>query len=241
MSDPTKEQQADPAPEQKPLFSIGTREYDIDAAVSKITNADNHISTLEQERKADKARLEELEAKLKSQSDLEAKLDEALSRLGNPQQGSSNQNTGSTDPVDIQELRNSLLREAVQAASQTTSDLKQQEIQQANTQANIDLAKKKFGDQYEAKLREEASKLGMSDADIQNLAKGGTETFKRLFNLNVQANPSDTSPTGSVRSGFRSSTAPSNLPDPTKAFTAADRVRLMQERLQAKAKQHGLI
>ena len=238
MSDPTNQDNADQA--QKPLFTIGTREYDVDAAVSKITNADNHISTLEQERKADKARLEELEAKLKSQSDLEAKLDEALSKVGQGSQGSSNQSAGSTDPVDIQELRRQVLTEAVKAASETTSQMKQQEIQLANQQANIELAKKKFGDQYEAKLREEAQKLGMSDADIQNLAMGGTETFKRLFNLNTQASPSESSPTGSYRSGFRSSSVPSNLPDPTKAFTPADRVRLMQERLQAKAKQHGL-
>ena len=238
MSDPTNQDNADQA--QKPLFTIGTREYDIDAAVSKITNADNHISTLEQERKADKARLEELEAKLKSQSDLEAKLDEALSKVGQGSQGSSNQSAGSTDPVDIQELRRQVLTEAVKAASETTSQMKQQEIQLANQQANIELAKKKFGDQYEAKLREEAQKLGMSDADIQNLAMGGTETFKRLFNLNTQASPSESSPTGSYRSGFRSSSVPSNLPDPTKAFTAADRTRLMQERLEAKLKQHGL-
>lgn len=242
MSDPTNDnsgQGDQPNTDVKPLFTIGTRDYDVDAAVSKITNADNHISTLEQERKADKARLEELERELEKRQDLEAKLDQALARVGDNSGGSGE--TDSTNPVDIQELRNQVIQEAVRAASETTNSIKQQEIEQQNTLQNIELAKAKFGSDYEAKLRAEASKLGMTDTDIQKLAKGGTETFKRLFDLNTTPASTEAGPNSSVRGSVFTRPVNKDLPDPTKAFRAEDRVRLMQERLEQKAKEKGLI
>ena len=227
---------ADPAgTETKPLFSIGTRDYkDVDDVVNKITNADNHISTLEKERKADKDKIQELEEKLAEMGDQSSKLDTLLDKLGN-----SNSQAGQTDQVDIESLRKQLLEEAKNVSVQTSTALEQQKLAEANTLKNIEIAKKKFGSDYEAKLRDEASVLGYSDQDIQKLAAGDPERFKRLFNLDVTSSPSELSPNAR---GGREIPKPkiTNLPNPANAFNSQGRVNALQARLEAKLKEKGL-
>lgn len=233
MSD--QDNKDNPADQAKPLFSIGTREYDIDSAVNKITNADNHIANLETETAGYKQKIEELEAKLEQQGDLSAKLDAALEKLGTVKDAPA----GPTDSATLESLKAKILEEAVHASTGVVTEFEKQKIAQANTVANIELAKKKFGTEYETKLREEGKLLGYSDEDIQKLAAGDSERFKRLFGLDVSAKPSEVSHQGG---GYRPSHEPviTDLPSPVDAWNNAGRVDAVQQRLKAKLKEKGI-
>lgn len=224
-----------PADQAKPLFSIGTRDYkDVDDVVNKITNADNHISTLETERKADKERIEQLEQKLREKEDQSSKLDDVLNKLG--EQSSQTDQTGS---VDIEALRQDLLKQAADVSVKAATEMEKQKIAQANTATNIEQAKAKFGSDYETKLREEAGKLGYSDEDILKLAAGDAERFKRLFNLDTSPRPSESAPStnGYRPGGYQPKIT--DLPNPSMAFNSTGRVSAVQERLKAKLKEKG--
>ena len=232
MSDNDNNQNAD---QQKPLFSIGNREYDVDAAVNKITSADNHIQTLENERKADKERIEALEAKLAETGDLSAKLDSALEKLNG-----SNQQANQTGSVDLDALRKQVLEEAAKVSADAAVSFEKQKIAEANTIKNIDLAKQKFGTEFETKLREEGAKLGYNDEDIQKLAKGDSERFKRLFNLEVRQTSSEPAPNSGFNARYKPK-PPSDLPSVTGAWNSEGRVNALQERLKAKLKEKNML
>lgn len=225
--------------QQKPLFEVDGRAFNsTDEVVNKIKNADSHISTLEQEREADRKRIQELEQKLQSQGDLTSKLDEALEKLGTARQDSPAEATPS---VDIEALREQLLRETSDVASQTVQQYEASKLKEQNLQTNIEAAKKVLGEQYEQKLREEGSKLGYTDTDIQKLAQGSPEVFKRMFGLNATPKETiDPNPGTQLRQPAHRVPRQEDLPDPTRAWDSHSRVAAMQKHLEAAAKRAGL-
>lgn len=245
MSDQDTKQesgQADPAQQEaKPLFSIGSRQYDVDAAVKKITSADSHIEGLEKETQTYKQRIQELEEKLKGQGDLDSKLDEALQKLGQAQNTQTQQPAGTTTQADYEELRKQILSEAAKIAVDSTQQYEQGKIRDLNMSKNIEAAKRRFGDQYEAKLREEGQALGYDDTVIQKLAEGSPEVFNRLFGLTQKPKDSTVAPNSDLVRRAQDYQKKEPLPDPTKAFDSSSRVTLMQQRLNAKMKEKGLI
>jgi len=246
QSDQTQkaEGQADQAQqEQKPLFNIGDRQYDTDAAIKKIQSADSHISTLENEKKQQEtlmeqqqSRIQELEAELAKKGDLSSKLDQALSNLN------QQTTTEATPPVDLDKLQQDMLQKSQQGTIQAIQQYEQQKVAQSNLSENIQVAQKVLGSDYEAKLREMGSEFGFNDAKIQEIASGSTEFFKRVFGLNkpVQESVAPQQNLSYAQKARDYSLNKSNKPDPTKAFDGHTRTSMMQERLNAKMKEKGL-
>lgn len=228
MSDQTQNPgQADQAEQEapKPLFTVGDRQYTPEDAVKKIQNADNHISTLEQERKADKDRIAALEAELAKMQDLDTKLDSALNTLGQQEK-----TTETTNPVDINKLKEELLKEVADLTLNTVSSVEQTKIANQNRTANIQAAQNVYGSEYETKLRELGQKFGYNDEGIQKLAEGSPELFKQIFGLNQQPKPKVT-PSSSFTGVPSKSNQDKPLKDFTKAWDSNSRVRLMEENL----------
>jgi hypothetical protein len=197
MSDQTLNPQDNPNQGQQgsPLFSVGDRQYDAEAAQKKIINADNHINTIESENATLKQKMLEMQAQL----DQATKLDDALAQLGQ-QQTPAPQPTETPTPVDVEALKADLLRQAQEAANNSVASFQQQQIAGANQNESISAAQKFYGSEYESKLREKGAELGLDDTAIVNMAKGNPVLFKRTFGL--EGNPKVTpNVDGSVNTG----------------------------------------
>lgn len=165
---------------QEPLFKIGDRAYDVDAAQKKIENADNHINTIEQDNATLKQQLADAQARL----DQATKLDEALAKLQGNQMQQQPQPQEQQPHVDVEALKTALLKEAQDAAVNSVSSYRQQEIADANAQDSIGAAQRMFGSDYESKLREKGASLGLDDKAIQSMANSNPALFKQTFGLN---------------------------------------------------------
>lgn len=188
MSDQTPAQTPDQSA-QAPLFTIGDRAYDVEAAQKKILNADNHISTIEQDNQSLKQQLAEAQAKL----DQATKLDDALSKLQGNTMQPQQQTTENQPHVDVEALRTALLKEAQEAATNSVSSFRQQEIAESNSKESIGAAQRMFGSDYETKLREKGASLGLDDTSIVKMAESNPALFKQTFGLTgtpkVHVNP----------------------------------------------------
>jgi hypothetical protein len=182
-----------PNQEDKPLFSVDGRNYDKDAAVKKIESADGFINTLKTEGQEKDARIAQLQAQL----DQATKLEEALASLKS-QSSTEQTTTDKTTPVDTSAIMQQLSEQLKQQVSSTFSEKEMQQKALSNETESMNAAKAVFGSSYNAKLRERASALGMTDSDIVQEAKTNPAKFKELFGLNKKAQASIT-PTGSSK------------------------------------------
>jgi len=92
-TEPEVQAQQEVQQESKPSFVIGDRTYDEEAAAKKITNADNHISTLEAELAQERNRIKELEEKAAKVAEFEKAL-----------QRKSEEATTKSEPVDVEKI-----------------------------------------------------------------------------------------------------------------------------------------
>lgn len=152
-------------------FKVGDREYDVQAAATKIQHADQHISTLESELKALRDQLALTEAQKKAL--------EAMS-VSTPPPAPAPTSAPAFD-------RDTLLAEAEQRVFDKLSRQQQEAVARANLEAATAEAKKVYGDSYQQVLLERGSELGMNKDEIMAFASAKPEAFKRLFNLTTQA------------------------------------------------------
>jgi hypothetical protein len=171
----------------KPLFTVGDREYDVDAAVTKIKSADTFIDTLKNESKQKDQEIANLQAQLDQAKKLEDAL-EALKQKSSQGESNMSDNTGATTTVDIEALKQELLKQAREAATNSVTSFKQQEIAAANQSESVGAAKSRYGSEYETKLREMGAQLGLDDTAIDAMAKSNPALFKQTFGLNSKNN-----------------------------------------------------
>ena len=180
---------------QSPLFKIGDREYDVEAAKTKIEHADKHVQTIE----SDNAQLRQEVEQLKAQVANSSKLDQVLESLQAKQVASpTSTDENTTQSVDKDALIQELLSQ-VETKIEGTLTAKQQQAQLEQTLTEtVSLAQAKFGSEYETVLRTKGQELGLDDAGIQNMAATQPKVFKQLFGLSDTKVPAKGSPTPSV-------------------------------------------
>lgn len=155
---------------QEDWLVIGERKFDKNAAATKITHADNHISKLEQE-------LQDLRSKLElKQAQEEAKL--AMSTQTQSSPTPVVQNTTETSKDGGTEL--------LSQVEQILQKREQEASMKSNLQVATEAARSVYGDAYQQKLEETGKALGLSKADIVELASSKPQAFKQLFGLNIQ-------------------------------------------------------
>ena len=194
MSDHTQEQQQQET-NSTPLFKIGEREYDVESAKTKIEHADKHVQTVESEASELRKKVEQLEAQLANSS----KLDQVLETLQANQVATPTSTEGNTtQSVDKEALMQELLGQIAPKIEETFSARQRQEQLAKSFEDTVKLAQERYGSEYESKLREQGNELGMSDADIREMASTKPEAFKRLFGLKQGKVASQATPQSSV-------------------------------------------
>lgn len=169
-------------PNTTPYLTVGDRVFKSpDDVVSKIQHADNHIQRLEEERQADQEALvkalEQIEA-LKTEASNSSKVDELLTKLNTGGTRTENLNVPSTKDL-VQAVMNELKQGETKAKLQQNLNLSMQK------------AKEAYGDQMISKVKEQAENLGMTLAQVDEMASKAPEAFSRLF-ITQQAVPTRT-------------------------------------------------
>lgn len=177
--------EATTAPVQEDWLVVGERKYDKEAAVTKITHADNHIANLEKElaeaRKLielTKAQKEAKEAMFNSQT-----TQSSQAPIVQPTADSAN---GSQTPELLSQVEQILLAR------------EQEQKKVSNLEASVQAAKAVYGDAYQQKLEEIGSSLGLSKADIKELASSKPQVFRASFGLAANATAPKPSATSTV-------------------------------------------
>lgn len=164
-------------PEEEQWFVVNDRKYDKEAAATKIQHADTHIGKLESELAELRKQLELTTAQQKVKETMEA------STTKQNQQGNESapvQNTTDTTqavkPEDLLSQVESILAQREQEKSKSS-----------NLSTSTELARSTYGDSYQQKLQEIGNELGLSKADIVEMASTKPQAFTRLFGLQSNA------------------------------------------------------
>ena len=161
-------------PAQEDWLVIGDRKYDKEAVVTKITHADSHISNLEKELAETRAKLELTTAQQEAQR--------AMFQSNNQTQSTPTPIVHPTDDSD-----KGGQAELLSQVEQILLAKEQERKQGDNLRSSVEAAKAMFGDAYQQKLEELGSSLGLSKADITELASTKPNVFRASFGLNAQA------------------------------------------------------
>lgn len=175
-----------------------------DAAKSWQASQD-HIKSLESKSQDYEATINSLKQQLEEQASTNDKVDQALELL--KQKEGMMQTTDNTETVDIEALKVELVKQAQEAANNSVTNFERQKIASNNQEESIEAARKYFGDEFESKLREIGSGLGLDDGAIKTMAASNPALFKQTFGLSGKAggNPN---PDGSVNTSLFGTTPP---------------------------------
>lgn len=162
------EQQPQPSEDQS-WFEFNGRKFDKESAKTKIEHAEDHIKRLETENS-------ELR-QVKDQLDKLDKLEQLLQQQPNQQQSPEAQQKQDTPALDVDTLRETLLKDITSQLANKENESRQQ----ANLQQAAEAARSVYGDGYQTKLEQIGKEMDMSKEDIQNLASTNPKAFTRMF------------------------------------------------------------
>lgn len=144
-----------PAEGDKPTsmsFKVGEREYDADAAAKKISAADEHIRKIEEEN-----------AKLRSQAEAAAKLEEALAKLEDMQNRNRNSDDQNQDqPVDVASIVEEKLAAMLNERETAQQTERRKQLAEQTFAETTKQLQEKFGDKVDEEVRAKAEELGIS-------------------------------------------------------------------------------
>ena len=165
---------AAPAPSAAPYLVVGDRAFhDQSAVITKITHADQHIATLENERRTDKAALQAAQQEtvtLKAEIQRLNGLVDALSKTTATPNAGTPAATGSVSKEDL-----------VQGVVQVLDQRQSATVQATNLQSCMTKAQTVLGENYKVLVGEKAKTLGYTYADIDKLASTQPAVFEALF------------------------------------------------------------
>lgn len=163
--------------DQPVTFKVGEREYNVDSAITKITNQDQHISTIEEENANLKAKLEE-----------SLNLEKALQLLKQePQDNSVTPSDQIVDPNQIGEIVKQQLsktleekqeQERLQAAEKLARDTQQNTLTELNSM---------FGDDVDKVIKEYADSEGVRLEDVFSMTSNPIHS--KILIRALKANP----------------------------------------------------
>lgn len=173
-------------PVQEDWLVVGERKYDKEAAVTKITHADNHIANLEKEL-----------AELRKQFELTNAQKEAKEAMLNSQTQTQSSPAPTVQPT-ADSTNGSQTPELLSQVEQILLAREQEQKRASNLEASVQAAKAVYGDAYQQKLEEIGSSLGLSKADIKELASSKPQVFRTAFGLAASAAAPKPSATSTV-------------------------------------------
>jgi hypothetical protein len=173
--------------------SDGRQKYDkVEDALVALQNAQNHITTLEEERKNDRGVIEELKGKDNKVDNLENTLNDLLQK--------KEPKPAETPPPSVKE------EDITELVKRTLSERELEAQKQNNVSSVISKLNEKYGDKAADVVSEKATSLGLTPDKIKALAADSPSTVLALFE---NVTPKEPRPhTGSVRIDTQSNNEP---------------------------------
>ena len=169
------------------LVGEGRKYKDDKALALSRVHADRHIAFVEGEN----AEMREEILRLKQEVNAGAKLQELLDKIDTQQQLTSREPT----PNSNEEMKPALKLDEVE--SLVSSKIQQHE-QQRKEQDNFNQVKAKlterFGSNFKDALKDKSDALGLSDEEVNTMARKNPNLFIKTFDLNVQGETFQTPP-----------------------------------------------
>lgn len=204
---PAVDPQQNPAtdPLQDLLASIkneqGVPKYkDVPTALSALQHSQAFIDQLKREKAEQDAKLAQLQAELEKRQAVE----DVVNRLSQPSSNAATTNTEVLTPEQIAKL--------VQDQLQQATDLSQKE---ANLRKVNETLITRFGDKAGEVLKAKATELGMTVAELGELAQKTPQAVLAYFPATTKDTPQ---PSGLNTSGFQSSVNTTEIPNPSKSI-----------------------
>jgi len=192
------------------------RELSQEEVLKKLEHADTHISTLVEERKADQARLEALEAAAADSGEIRKVL-EAL-------QGKPKDDPAKADsPSDAASVTEQVLATLAQRDAAAKADSNWSQVTTTLT--------KVYGEQTNAKVREVALANDMSVEEAASLAKSKPSVFLALFGTELKGSTHSTPMSKGTVNTHTQSKAPTGPSGYKDAKTTNDQVSIYKQRL----------
>lgn len=154
-------------------FKVGDREYDVNAAATKIENADNHISKLESENAEFRERMASLEAKLEQSM----KIEEALETMKANKEGSiaenvqPEQNTTGLSEEQIAAITQSKMEEYLAAQQMKQQQEQAQSLAEQTYRETAEKLVGIYGDKVDEAVANKAKEMGVPASELFNMAK----------------------------------------------------------------------
>lgn len=204
---PAVDQQPNPAtdPLQDLLASIkneqGVPKYkDVPTALSALQHSQSFIDQLKREKAEQDAKLAQLQAELEKRQAVE----DVVNRLSQPSSNAATTNTEVITPEQIAKI--------VQEQLQQTTAITQKE---ANLRKVNETLISRFGDKAGEVLKAKATELGMTVAELGELAQKTPQAVLAYFPVAQR----DTPPSSGINtSGFQSTVVDTELPNPSKSI-----------------------
>lgn len=163
------------------LVGEGKKYKDNEALAKKAIHADVHIRNLEAQMDA----LREDYLNLKEQSAAGTTLQELIDQLRSqsqtqtsneppPNVNAANPQKPGYDPDELKSL-----------VSNTVNELRNSEREQDNYRTVLAKVKERYGDNYSAVLKEQATQLGLSDTEVDTMAKKNPKLFMKTFEVDA--------------------------------------------------------
>ena len=169
------------------LVGEGKKYADEKALALSRVHADRHIAFVESEN----AEMRNEILRLKQEANAGAKLQELLDKLDSQQQLTSREQT----PHSNEDIKPALKLDEVE--SLVSSKIQQHE-QQRREQDNYNQVKAKlterFGNNFKTVLKDKSDALGLSDEEVNTMARKNPNLFIKTFDLNAQSETFQTPP-----------------------------------------------
>lgn len=221
--------------DDSPLIEYNGRKMTREEVLSKLENADKHISTLEDERKTDRERLEKLiETTEKSQKEQE-ELSEIVKRL-QPSEPKPSEKQESPDYDKVAE-------QAAQLAYNRMTEEQKREQQRQNQESVKATLQERYGDKVDDEVFSITRELGYTDEEAFELAGTRPKAFLKMVGIdgtqqpNKGANSTHSSTRNPPESGQNGDQKP---PKVHGATTSKERLSAWEERVTQKLKSLGL-
>lgn len=194
-------------PTDQLTFTVGERQYDAEAAATKISNADAHIAKLEQEAVEHRDNLAAAKLELASTTSVQ----EALTQLQNPVTPQENLASDTTSPLTKEQI-GELAKEqlTVMMSEQATATAKATAEASELSTFNDTKAKivAQYGDKTEQIMNDKATAMGVPIDRLITMASDPITAGLLLESMKVSKVAPQASPSGSVNTSSFTSSAP---------------------------------
>ena len=174
------------------LVGEGKKFKDLEALARGKAESDAFVKRLE----AEQAELRKEYLALREEHNAVPKLQELLDQLEQQRLASSNTNPNANEDINKPAIDMEEVKSLFKAEYENT---KRQEQEEANFSKSLTKLRDRYGEDYQTYLRDQSKQLGMSEEEVNRMARSNPEAFGRLFAPTVRNETFEAPPGSSMR------------------------------------------